>query len=285
MVLHELDDRVDRLPPEVLLAATRQRVRLVDEQGPAERRLHDGARARRRLADVPGDEVRAVGLDEMTLGHDPEGTQDLAQQAGDGGLARAGIAGEHEVVARLDRRQATLGTQALDPQQAGQATHVGLDVGESDQCRRARPAAPPTVGQAAARASRSPPPGLRCPSPADARRCRRASPAGRRRPRRTRRGGRCGNGRWPRSRRARGRGRRPRRREPGGSRSRSSAPLADRPCSRRRAAAGRTACSGVRASAACPRASLPRAGGSRTRAPGDRGEVRRRRATPPARRP
>ena len=39
VVLHELDERVDRLTPEVLLAAAGQGVRLVDQQRAAERRL------------------------------------------------------------------------------------------------------------------------------------------------------------------------------------------------------------------------------------------------------
>ena len=57
MVLHVLDDRVDRFAAEVVLAAARQGVRLVDQQRAAERRLEDCARLRRRLADVPGDQV------------------------------------------------------------------------------------------------------------------------------------------------------------------------------------------------------------------------------------
>ena len=89
VVLHELDDRVDRLPPEVLLAAAGEGVRLVDEQRAAERRLEHGAGLRGRLADVAGDEVRAVGLDEVALGHEAERAQDLAEQAGDGRLAGA----------------------------------------------------------------------------------------------------------------------------------------------------------------------------------------------------
>ena len=43
VVLHELDERVDRLAAEVVLAAARQRVRLVDQQHAAERRLEHRA--------------------------------------------------------------------------------------------------------------------------------------------------------------------------------------------------------------------------------------------------
>ena len=63
----------------------------------------------------------------------PSGAQDLAEQPGDGRLAGAGIAGEHEVVAGLDRRQPPLLAQPLDAQQAGQPAHVGLDLLEADQ--------------------------------------------------------------------------------------------------------------------------------------------------------
>ncbi len=123
MVLHELHERVDRLPPEVVLAAPGEGVRLVDQQHATERRLEHGAGARRGLADVAGDELRAVGLDEVTLRDDAEGAVDLAEQPGDGGLAGARVAGEHEVVAGLDRRQVALGADLLDPQQAGQPAH------------------------------------------------------------------------------------------------------------------------------------------------------------------
>ena len=67
MVLHELDERVDRLPTEVVLAAPGEGVRLVDQQRAAERRLEHGAGPGRGLADVAGDELRAVGLDEVAL--------------------------------------------------------------------------------------------------------------------------------------------------------------------------------------------------------------------------
>ena len=119
--------------PKSLLAAAGEGVGLVDEQRAAERRFEDRSRLRRRLADVAGDEVRAIGLDEMALRHESEGAQDLAEQAGDGRLAGAGIAREHEVVAGLQRRQLPLGAQLLDAQQAGQATDVGLHGVEADE--------------------------------------------------------------------------------------------------------------------------------------------------------
>ena len=105
VVLHVLDDGVDRLPAEVLLAAASEGVGLVDQQRPAERRLEHGSRLRRRLADVAGDEVGSIGLHEVALGHQAEAAQDLAEQPGHRRLAGARVAGEDEVVARLERRQ------------------------------------------------------------------------------------------------------------------------------------------------------------------------------------
>ena len=65
VVLHELDDGVDRLATEVLLAAAGECVRLVDQQGAAERLLEHGLRLRRRLAHVAGDELGTIGLDQV----------------------------------------------------------------------------------------------------------------------------------------------------------------------------------------------------------------------------
>ena len=133
VVLHVLDNGVDRLPPEVLLAAAGEGIGLVDEQRAAERRLEHGSRLRRRLADVAGDEVGSVGLDEVAFGDEAEGAQDLAEQAGHGRLAGPRVAGEHQVVARLQGRQVALLAELLDAQEAGQPAHVGLDGLEADE--------------------------------------------------------------------------------------------------------------------------------------------------------
>ena len=290
MVLHELHDRVDRLPPEVLFAAASQRVGLVDQERAAERRLEHGTRACRGLPDVAGDEVRPVGLDEVALGDDRQRAQDLAEQPGDGRLAGARVAGEHEVVAGLQRRQAALGPDALDPQQARQPPDVGLDLARGRPARRARRAAPRSCGPAAGR----PVPWESSPRRPACRRRRRMSgrrrrepvaPAERHPPRRTPAAARRGSRRWRRSRRATARGRSTPRRERGGRRRRSSAPPA--PCrrGRRRARAGRTACSVASATTAGRRASRTRGAAPRTRAPVVRGANRCRRARPRARRP
>ena len=288
VVLHELDDRVDRLPPEVLLAAPGERIGLVDEQRPAERGLHRLPRPHGRLADVAGDEVGAVGLHEVALGHDAEGPQDLAQQTSDGRLAGARIAGEHEVVTGLEGRQPPLLAELLDPQQARQAPDVGLHLVQPDErvqlgeqrldrpFRRQR-----RLGLGAA----WPPPAW-LPAPVGAATCRsRRVRDGRLRRRRRRRAAPRGSGRWRRPRPATGRGRPTPRRGRAEWRGRSTGPPCARRRERRRAAAGRQGCSDRRATVASLRASPTRAGGRTRRSPAVRAGGRCRRATPRARRP
>ncbi len=67
-----------------------------------------------------------------TLDH-VEAAVEARQEAGDGGLAGAGIPAEHEVLGRLDHGHVTLGPEALDPQQGGEEADLGLDRVEPDQ--------------------------------------------------------------------------------------------------------------------------------------------------------
>ena len=201
------------------------------EQRAAECRFEDRSRLRRRLPDVAGDEVRAIGLDEMALRHQSEGAQDLAEQAGDGRLAGPGVAREHEVVAGLQRRQLALGAQLLDAQQAGQATDIGLHGVEADEVvelgeqlfdrarRRAARPVPSATGDAAVAELAA----------TAVRRCLAAPRGEQRRRRRRRRAARRGSGRWRRSRRVTARGRRPPRHGRGASPPRSSGSLDSRP--------------------------------------------------------
>ena len=81
MVLHELDEGVDGLEAEVVLAAPGERVRLVDQQRATEGRLEYGAGAHGGLPDVAGDELRTIGLDEVALGDHVEGAETLSNRA------------------------------------------------------------------------------------------------------------------------------------------------------------------------------------------------------------
>ena len=152
VVLHELDQRVDGLAAEVVVAAAGEGVRLVDEQRAAQAGLEHRLGRGGGLADVtrPRGAERSVST-RWPDRHQPEGAQDLAEQPGDGGLAGARIAGEHEVVAGLERRQATFLAQGLDAQERGQPAHVGLDGVQPDRARRARRAAPRSDAPPAAR--------------------------------------------------------------------------------------------------------------------------------------
>ena len=65
-VLHPLEQRLDRLGPEVLHHRVgRERVGLVDEQHAVERALDRAVGLDRRRPDVLADEPRAVDLDEV----------------------------------------------------------------------------------------------------------------------------------------------------------------------------------------------------------------------------
>ena len=82
VVLHELDQGVDGLTSEVGFAAAGQRVGLVDQQHAAERLLDHGPGLDRRLADVAGDEERAIGLDEVALREHAERSVDAGPAGG-----------------------------------------------------------------------------------------------------------------------------------------------------------------------------------------------------------
>ena len=53
----------------------------------------------RSLADKASDERGAVGLDELSFGHDAHGAIDLTQQPGNGGFTCSGITGKYQMVA------------------------------------------------------------------------------------------------------------------------------------------------------------------------------------------
>ena len=230
---------------------------------------------RRRLSDVAGDELGAVGLDEVALRHEAEGAPRIwLSQPRHGGLAGSRVAGEHQVVARPRAWAAC-------------APRAGPWMRRSDVSRRTSvltlrsPTRPSSSARSssivAAAAARSPAQGRRqrSLSPLPVRRgarrvgeCRRDChvPGGGGQRGRTRRGGRRGSGRWPRSRRATARGRRTPRRGRAARRARSSARHVARvlPSShreRRRRGAGWPACSAARATRPCPSTAVRRAVG------------------------
>ncbi len=130
VVLHRLDQRVDGL---LAVLVPGQRVGLVDEQHALDRAgdhlggLHGG------LAEVAGDQLGAVHLDQVPLGQHAERRVDAADQSRDGGLAGARVAGEHQVPGDRRGAQALLGAQPLHPQHGGLPVHLCLDRAQPDQ--------------------------------------------------------------------------------------------------------------------------------------------------------
>ena len=114
----------------------------------------------RGLADVAGDELGAVALDEVTLRQHADRPVDARDEARDGGLARAGVADEHEMAREVGVLQAGRDPQPLDAQHLGLVAHLGLHRRRGRRARRARRAAPrassaaASVGVARARRSR-----------------------------------------------------------------------------------------------------------------------------------
>src|SRR6266511_4398238 len=135
MVLHPLQQRLDRLRAEVLPArvAARERVRLVDEEHAVERALDRAVRLDRRRADVLADEPGAIYFDEMAALEQSHRAVHLREQARDRRLARARVAEEDEVLARRDLREPVLLPARLHLEERGQRTHLLLHRFEPDQ--------------------------------------------------------------------------------------------------------------------------------------------------------
>ena len=94
---------------------------------------HDLGGLHRGLAEVAGDQLGAVDLDQLALREQPERAVDAGDQPGDGGLAGAGVAVEDQVPGDRRRGQAGVAAQPLDPQHRGLAVDLGLHVGQADQ--------------------------------------------------------------------------------------------------------------------------------------------------------
>lgn len=66
MILHQFEQGVGRLAPEIiLLSLRRKRIGFVDEQNAVERLFHSLTRFDRCRSDIAGDQLAAIDLDDM----------------------------------------------------------------------------------------------------------------------------------------------------------------------------------------------------------------------------
>src|SRR4051794_31923137 len=100
-VLHPLEQRLDRLRPEVEAAADRrERIGLVDEEDAVQRTADSAIGLDRGLTHVLADEPGTIDLDEMPALEETERAVHLREQACNCGLAGSRIAEEDEVLRR-----------------------------------------------------------------------------------------------------------------------------------------------------------------------------------------
>ena len=107
----------------------------VNEEDAAEGTLDDAARQRGGVAGVAAHEVAAAHLHELPALERPDGLEVLGHQAGDGGLAGAGVAGEDHVHRKAGGLHSGGGAALLDLEIIGQTEDVFLDRGKAHQLR------------------------------------------------------------------------------------------------------------------------------------------------------
>ena len=132
MVLHRLEQRVDGLLTEVVVALAVEGVGFVDEQHAAERLFDDLARLDGRLADIAGDKPAAVDLDKLSLREYAERTVDTRHQTRDHRLARAGVAGEDHVEREVRVGKPRLLAPLEDSRHVDEVIHLALDLAKAD---------------------------------------------------------------------------------------------------------------------------------------------------------
>ena len=132
VVLHRLEQRVDGLLTEVVVALAVECVGLVDKQHAAERLFNDLARLDGRLSDVARDQPAAVHLDELALRQNAERAVDARHQPRDHRLARAGVAGKDHVEREVRVRQSRFLAPLEHRRHADEVIHLALDLGKAD---------------------------------------------------------------------------------------------------------------------------------------------------------
>ena len=131
VVLHCLEQGFDGLAAEVVFAARSEGVGLVDKQYAAERAVNYLRGFHGGLADISGNQPGAVDLHELAAFERAYGRVELAEQARDRGLARAGVAGENHVQAHGRGGQPGLQAQRADFDEVYEALDLLLYVFEA----------------------------------------------------------------------------------------------------------------------------------------------------------
>ena len=132
MVLHRLEERIDGLLTEVVVALAVEGVGFVNEQHAAECLFDDLARLDGRLTDIARDKTAAVNLDKLSLREYAERTVDARHQARDHRLARAGVAGKDHVEREIRIRQSRLLAPLEDGRHVDEVIHLALDLAKAD---------------------------------------------------------------------------------------------------------------------------------------------------------
>ena len=131
VILHRLEQRIDGLLAEVVVALAVEGVGLVDEQHAAERLFDDLTRLDGSLADVARDKAAAVDLDKLPLREYAERAIDARHQARDHRLARAGVAGKDHVERKVRVGKAHLLAPLEDGRHVDEVIHLALDLAEA----------------------------------------------------------------------------------------------------------------------------------------------------------
>src|SRR5437763_13151116 len=134
VVLHPLQQRLDRLGPEVLpLVAPVERVGLVDEEDAVERAADDAVGLERSRAHVLADEAGPVDLYQVAALRQADRPARLGKEPRNRRLARAWVAEEDEVLRRRDLRQPVLLALGLDLEKRDERPYLLLDRFETGQ--------------------------------------------------------------------------------------------------------------------------------------------------------
>ena len=139
VILHGLEDRVDGLLAKVLISVFRsQGIGFVNKQHAAQGLLDHLLGLDGRLAHIARHQAAAIHLHQVSLAEKAQSAEDLSHNPGHGGLAGAGIAGEHQVERQLRTFEAPLLPQRPHLHQVHQAVHVLLHRVQADEAVQLR---------------------------------------------------------------------------------------------------------------------------------------------------